>query len=169
MRGLIRELEEGIQGGFDTAMRTRIMHAVAKLKKLSTKPDDKDRAEEQTVLNGLIRDAMKSPEKFVYSVLEIMGARGNFKNAMVPGRMEHVEDSDLTEWGGRRRGGGYSRDPYLTKAKAAGVDAKGLSYKKGEEIMIYKDGAVYAGANKDKAWREFQAAVDDERFMSGGY
>ncbi len=35
--------------------------------------------------------------------------------------------------------------------------------------MIYKDGTTYAGANKDQAWREFQAAKDDEAFMSGGY
>jgi hypothetical protein len=80
-----------------------------------------------------------------------------------------VEDvQSVMEWGGRGRGRGYSQDPYLTKAKVAGTDVKGLPYKKGDEIMIYKDGAIYAGANKDKEWREFQAAKDDEAFMSGG-
>jgi hypothetical protein len=74
----------------------------------------------------------------------------------------------IVEWGGRSSGRG--RDPYLMKAKAAGTDAKGLAYKKGEEVLYYpNDKLILAGANKDKAWREFQAARDDEAFMGGGY
>jgi hypothetical protein len=74
----------------------------------------------------------------------------------------------IVEWGGRS--GGRGRDPYLMKAKAAGTDAKGLAYKKGEEVLYYpNDKLILAGANKDKAWREFQAARDDEAFMGGGY
>ena len=73
----------------------------------------------------------------------------------------------LMELGGRS---GRGRDPYLMKAKYAGTDAKGLAYKKGEEVLYYpNDKLILAGANKDKAWREFQAARDDEAFMGGGY
>ena len=77
------------------------------------------------------------------------------------------EAANLDERYGRRQS--YSRDPYLTKAKVAGTDKKGLPYKKGDEIMVYKDGSTYAGANKDQEWRNFQAAKDDEAFMGGGW
>jgi antitoxin component YwqK of YwqJK toxin-antitoxin module len=70
----------------------------------------------------------------------------------------------LFEFGGR---GGRGRDPFLMKAKRAGTDKNGREFKAGEEIMYYPNGkTILSGEAKDKAWREFEAAVADERMYN---
>lgn len=161
MRSIIRQLEEGSKD------RPRHREILSEIKAMEL--------EVQRMAERISEDG---DEKLAGYAMEAAGMLGKawvrmaFFVKSAAGKTIRSEETDaddgvLDERFGRRQS--YSRDPYLTKAKTAGVDAKGLAYKKGDEVMIYKDGATYAGANKDQAWRDFQAAKDDEAFMSGGY
>ena len=77
-----------------------------------------------------------------------------------------AEAERLFEFGGRV---GRNKDPFLMKSKYAGTDVNGRPFKKGEEVMYYPIGKrILSGEAKDKAWREFQSQVADERAY-GGY
>lgn len=69
-------LDEGMAGGFDTKMRRSIEHSFDSLRSLAKKDDASGaRKHEQDVIDGLLRTMKSNPEKFLYSVLEIVGAR----------------------------------------------------------------------------------------------
>lgn len=74
-------VREAVEGGFDTKMRQGIEHSATQLHSLSKKDDPKARQHEQEVINGLMRMLKSNPEKFLYSVLEILGVRGKYKSS----------------------------------------------------------------------------------------
>ena len=64
----------------------------------------------------------------------------------------------------------YSRDPYWTTARFAGVCAKtGQPFKAGERIFYYPNGKqCFAGAAAEAASADFTACAQDEAFCNGG-
>jgi hypothetical protein len=66
--------------GFDTKMRSSIESAIVSLKSLAKKEGDAARKSEQADLDGLIRMQERDPLKFLYSFLEIVGARGKYSS-----------------------------------------------------------------------------------------
>jgi hypothetical protein len=76
----------------------------------------------------------------------------------------------LSELGGQTFGrGGRGRDPYWMTAKYAGKAQDGTPFKKGDKVFYYPaTKTILAGAAADKAARDFQAAVDDERQYNYG-
>lgn len=73
------EMEEMKIHPFDTKMRYSIESSIKALKNLKKKKDYKARESEETILTGLKRMQQKDPLKFLYSFLEIVGARGSYK------------------------------------------------------------------------------------------
>ena len=69
-----------------------------------------------------------------------------------------------------RRYDPYRDDPRWIKAKFAGTDKNGNSFKRGEKVLYYpKTKAILSGKDADKAWREFQSMASDEFMMGAGY
>ena len=69
-----------------------------------------------------------------------------------------------------RRYDPYRDDPSWIKAKFAGTDKNGNSFKRGEKVLYYpKTKAILSGKDADKAWREFQSMASDEFMMGAGY
>lgn len=78
------------------------------------------------------------------------------------------EEGEVNEYYRRSgfRSSSYSGDPRWITAKYAGTDAKGRSFKKGEEVLYYPNGKkIYSGPEAEKMWREFQSAKGDEMSM----
>ena len=73
----MKELLEAME--FDTKMRRSIESSFDQLRSLGKKEDDKYRAEEQNVINGLRNMMTRDPVKFLYSLLEVVGVRGKYK------------------------------------------------------------------------------------------
>tara|TARA_Y100001933_G_scaffold45240_1_gene43073 strand:- start:16199 stop:16723 length:525 start_codon:yes stop_codon:yes gene_type:complete len=76
----------------------------------------------------------------------------------------------------------YKDDPFWMKSKYDGVSGEqrlpvqrrlrkgGVKFKKGDEILYYPKGKVIlVGKEAEKAWRDFQAAAQDEDFYMSQY
>lgn len=60
------------------------------------------------------------------------------------------------------------RDPYWTVARWDGKDAEGRPVKKGTRIFYFPNGRqVFQGEAAEREARSFEAARQDEAFMSG--
>lgn len=73
-------------GGFDTKIRRTIEHGVEQLQALAKKKaaGEDVAQDEDAVLTGLLRVQAANPRDFLYSVLEILGARGKYPLARAP-------------------------------------------------------------------------------------
>lgn len=64
----------------------------------------------------------------------------------------------------------YSNDPRWINAKYAGTDRNGRQFSRGERVLYYPlTKAILSGEPAAQAMRDFEAAMADEAFMSGGY
>ena len=76
----------------------------------------------------------------------------------------------------------YKGDPYWMKAKYDGVSGEqrlpvqrrlrkgGVKFRKGEEVLFFPKGKIILVGNEaDQAWRDFQAAAQDEDFYMSQY
>lgn len=76
----------------------------------------------------------------------------------------------------------YKDDPFWMKSKYDGVSGEqrlpiqrrlrkgGVKFKKGDEILYYPKGkVVMVGKEAEQAWRDFQAAAQDEDFYMSQY
>lgn len=60
-----------------------------------------------------------------------------------------------------------NNDPYWITAKYPGTDSDGKPFRKGEKVLYYPLTKTFlTGLKAEKAWREFQAAKEDEDFYS---
>lgn len=64
----------------------------------------------------------------------------------------------------------YSGDPRRIIAKYPGVDSKGRSFKKGEEVTYYpRTKTIISGVEGEQAYRDFlSAAADEDVYMGRG-
>ena len=76
----------------------------------------------------------------------------------------------------------YKSDPYWMKAKYDGASGEqrlpvqrrvrkgGVKFRKGEEVLFFPKGKlILVGHDADQAWRDFQAAAQDEDFYMSQY
>ena len=62
----------------------------------------------------------------------------------------------------------YGRDPRWITAKYSGVDAKGLAFKRGDDVFYFPaTRTIYAGLNADEASRRFESERADEDCYNG--
>ena len=90
------------------------------------------------------------------------------KNIGQPWKEEVEESVEVNEYYRRSgfRSSSYSGDPRWITAKYAGVDTKGRTFKKGEEVLYFPNGKkIYSGPEAEKMWREFLSAKGDEMGM----
>ena len=62
----------------------------------------------------------------------------------------------------------YARDPRWIVAKYPGVDAKGLPFRKGDNVFYFPSTrTIYAGVNAEEASRRFESERADEDVYNG--
>jgi hypothetical protein len=65
--------------------------------------------------------------------------------------------------------GRYSNDPRWIKAKRSGRDDEGKPFRAGEKVLYYPLTKTFmTGKKAEQAWREFEAAREDELLMTRG-
>ena len=88
------------------------------------------------------------------------------KKAKAKAKVKGKAKPEVEEGFGSRSGRG--QDPRWIRAREAGKDRDGTSYRKGEDVFYYPNTqTILAGKAADKASAEFDAARDDERFTGG--